>query len=304
MSHLEVDNFIDYLNLQDKSPNTIAGYKIDLAQFYDWFSRTNKKELTLTSVTPLDIKSYRDYLEQRKLKPGSIGRKLNALSMFFRWARGQGKVPGNPVDNINIPHEVKRSPKWLSREQTYALLRAVDEQIQIAQAKGLGPTTVTAQRNAAVVVLLLHAGLRVSELCMLEIKDIQLSPRKGLVKVRRGKGRKYREVPLNADARRAIRNWLDVCQSKVYTFEYAGKPLHVRTIQWHLTRLGQIARLTTKVTPHVLRHTFGKYLVDAGVSLDQVAQLMGHSDVNTTSIYTAPSQDDLIRAVDKISWYD
>lgn len=297
-----IEKFLKYASEEDKKASTIRDYKTTLVKFAQWFNRTNEKEMTPEITTPLDIKLYKSYLQEQRLKPGTINQKLNTLRLFFRWCIEQEIIAQNPVERIKpLPKSETQAAKWLTRQETFALLRAVEASILAHKTRENEASLVIAKRNAAMVALMLHAGLRVSEVADLRVNDVQLGERSGKVIVRKGKRDKYREVPLNIDARKDLREWLKVKpgQSELF-FE---EPLHVRTIQYHLGRLGRAAGLK-HLTPHQLRHTFGKNLVDTGTSLDKVARLMGHSDVNTTAIYTQPSELDLKSAVDKLSWFD
>ena len=143
-----------------------------------------------------------------------------------------------------------------------------------------------------------HFGLRVSELVWLEVEDIALSERKGELRVRAGKGTKERVIPLNEACRKAIRAWYAVRpaddSSRVFTTQRG--PATTRAIQSILENIGKDARVEN-MTPHVARHTFAKNLVNAGVSLEKVAMLLGHSSLDTTLVYTTPGMRDLEKAV-------
>lgn len=133
---------------------------------------------------------------------------------------------------------------------------------------------------------------------------MRISPRKGTLTVRGGKGGKLRSVPLNADARKALQAYLakrgEVGEGKSLFLGQRGGPLEPPGIYYLIGRYTYHARLE-EVTPHTLRHTLGNNLVDAGVSLDRVAQLLGHESVDTTRIYTTPSEQDLQREVEKVA---
>jgi site-specific recombinase XerD len=135
--------------------------------------------------------------------------------------------------------------------------------------------------------------------------DVELSERKGSVLVRRGKGNKQRSVPLNAEARKAVQDWLEVRPSGSDPFlwisvEYEGaEGLTSRAIQRVLRRYGNDAGLDD-LTPHVLRHTFAKNLANSNVGLEKIAALLGHASLNTTRIYVAPDARDLERAVEQL----
>ena len=304
---MNIDAFTQYLEAGDKSPRTTAGYARDLRTFVVWFEQSSGKAPDDTGVTPLDAREYRQYLHlTKKMKPASVNRKLAALRAYFRWAQDAGRIASNPLRNIRDVRQAssRSAPRWLTRQETYALLRAASKAVQLAEAKGRTMSANEARRDKAILALFLHAGLRVSELCALEKGDIVIKARSGLVIVRSGKGGKYREVPLNKDARQALAVWMarPAAGSRLFTGR-RGKPLQPRGVQRIIERLAAAAQLEpNKVTPHALRHTFGKSLVDAGVSLDKVAALMGHSNLNTTKIYTRPSQADLSAAVERVAW--
>lgn len=306
---MDITMFLDYLLEQDRAERTIDGYQRDLAYFATWFEQTTGRTPDPVRVTPLDIREYRQYLRTiKRLKPASVNRKLAALKTYFGWAREVGLIANNPTDGIKSVRQTETQQRWLSRAQAFALSRAATEAIQLAETKGLRPSTILAKRNAAILAILLH-GLRVSEVCDLELADITLKPRGGFVVVRSGKGGRYREVPLNKDAREALQTWLAVRPKNGSPVLFPSRnddPVQPRDIQRMLDKLAHSASGLDpeQVTPHKLRHTFGKSLVDAGVSLDRVATLMGHQDLATTAIYTTPSREDLTAAVEKIAWQD
>ncbi len=284
------DQFRDHLVATGKSPHTIEAYTRDVRLFADWFDQTNGRELTPARITPIDVREYRSYLlTVKNYKPATVNRKLSSISAFCEWANEMGLISANPVNGISQIDEVRLAPKWLDKNEQYALLRAVQE-------KGR-------KRDIALITLMLNTGLRVSEVSRLTVDDIQISPRKGSVTVRGGKGEKFRTVPLNVDTRKAVQAYLrrNDLQNGSYLFvSQRGGPLQPSGIYYLVNRYAYDARLED-VTPHTLRHTFGKNLVDAGVSLDRVAQLLGHESVNTTRIYTTPSEQDLQRDVEKIA---
>jgi len=148
-----------------------------------------------------------------------------------------------------------------------------------------------------------RSGLRISEVSDSRLDDLTLRDRSGSIVVR-GKGDKRREVPLNASARKALAAWLEVRPASqddhVFLSQLGGqiKPRAIRDRVGHYTQRAGIE----EVSPHHLRHTCGKNLVDKGVSLDRVAAILGHEDLNVTAIYTRPAQSDLAREVEKIAW--
>jgi len=282
--------FIEHLCSRGRNEQTTRSYSSDIKLFASWFYETNREELTPQSITPIDLREYKRYLlEGRKFKPATVNRRLASISAFCKWAEEQGLANGNPCDEISIVPEVRTAPKWLTKREQYSLIRAVQK--------------ANRPRNEALIMLMLHTGLRTSEVSSLCIGDISISPRKGEVIVRGGKGEKFRTVPLNSNVRSALKAYLSVRPGVDHDHLFVGQkgePLRPPGIYYLVKKYAYDARIED-ISPHTLRHTFGKNLVDAGVSLDRVATLLGHSTLNTTRIYTVPSQEDLQDAVESIA---
>ena len=157
-------------------------------------------------------------------------------------------------------------------------------------------------RDIAAVQLMLQCGLRVAELCALVWADVVISDRRGTLTVRSGKGGKRRTVPMNADARAAVIALGHLREVEGADAVFAGQrgPLTVRGVQKTLEKYSHGKSGTDGVSPHDLRHSFCKNLVDAGVGLPEVAALAGHESLETTRRYTEPSLKDLERAVDRL----
>lgn len=305
---MNIEAFLQFLRTEDRAERTIAGYACDLEKFLVWFEQTTGRQPQPAIITPLDIRAYRRHLQHdKRLKPASVNRRLAALRVYFRWATETALIAANPAASIKMLPQTGRGPRWLERDEAYALIREADATIRLAKAKALSPSANLATRNAAILSLLLH-GLRVSEVCALRSEDVTIRERSGKVVVHAGKGNKYREVPINVDARQAVSAWLKVRPEDNGVYLFSGRrdqQLQPRAVQRFLDRLARRAGLDPqRVTPHACRHTFGKNLVDAGESLDRVTILMGHNDLSTTALYTTPSRADLASAVEKIAWQD
>ncbi len=282
-------DFAIHLKSIDSSDHTVRSYVNDLKSFVKWYVETTGADPVVTEIGPLDIAEFKRYLLTKGRKPATINRAIVCLSRFFLWLVNQGLVKDNPAKNVKRVPENKSAPKSLERKEIMRLMRAV---------QGSGKT-----RDLAIVTLLLHTGVRVSELCNLEIEDIVLKERSGSLTVRSGKGNKWREVPLNSTVRRALSTWLaerGPGPGRLFTGRKGGK-ITERNVEYLITKYAYEARLE-KVTPHTLRHCFCKNLIDAGVSLDRVALLAGHSNLNTTARYTMAGVMDLQRAVQELEW--
>lgn len=270
------------------SPRTRSSYSLHAGQFARWLAGTYGRWPSPGEATALDVADYRRWLQDRGRKPATVNQALKALSAYFRWAAAEGLASGNPAEGVKAVPEQRPGPRWLGRRELGLLAAAV-------QRHG-------SPRDCALFALLLHAGLRISEACSLRVADVELRERSGLVVVRAGKGGKRRELPLNATARRALGEWLSAHPGGEWLFvSRKGSRLSVRAAERAIAKYARLAGLEG-VTPHALRHTFCKMLVDAGESLDRVAALAGHANLNTTARYTRPSLQDLERAVDRIAW--
>lgn len=294
---VNLNDFENYLNARDRSPRTTQGYMRDLRLFSVWFEQTNGEPLTPQALTRIDAREYRQHLSMVVgAKPATINRRLAALRAYSEWAKAGHLVDYSLVNGVKNVEEQKHAPKWLDKKDQDQLLREVDKNLNAAKT---GPAQRQAVRDKAIVLLLIHSGLRVSELVGLDNSDVVITDRKGSVWVRKGKGSKQRSVPLNKPTRESLEAWdaqRPSTDERAYVVNKNGGRLTARSVQEMLSELGRRAKVD--VTPHVLRHTFAKNLINAGVSLEKVATLMGHSKLETTTIYTTPSQNDLERAVE------
>lgn len=287
-----LEAFKQHLLAEDTSQNTVNAYVSDLSQFMNWYIQTFDA-FDVDEVTPTDIRDYRAFLQEQipPAAPATINRRLASLRHFFTWAKGQHLTVTQPMERIRNVESTVQGPKSLDRKQWNRLQRCIE------QAKG--PQGV---RDRCIVLVLYHTGLRAGELAALCVHDLTLGERSGHVQVRRGKGNKARSVPLNADVRAALRDYLQVrpsCQEPRLFLGQRGEPLSAHAIYDVVVKYGRLAGLK-EVTPHTLRHTFARTLIVAGISLNDVADLLGHSRLDTTRIYTRASGVDLAAAVEKL----
>ncbi len=285
-----MNNLADYrqhLRLRDCSPNTVKSYLRLVGLFVQWWEKIAGDVFDPSVVTPVDVADFKRHLLSLDRRPATVNLYMDALLSFFAYAVDKSLCESNPAENVRRLREQNVACRWLSRRELGALVRA-------AQKHGT-------LRDRALLAVLVHAGLRASEAVNLKIQDVIIRERSGHVAVRRGKGGKYREVPLNATARKIVQKWLGGHPGGEWLFPGRNSdPLTSRAAQKRLKELGRLAGV--EVTPHRLRHTFCKMLVDAGESLDRVATLAGHANLNTTARYTRPGMQDLERAVEKLAW--
>lgn len=274
-----IASYAEYLHASDRA-KSFKSYFGDVKRFAEWFQGN------LLSASPLDIAEYRRYLQEKGKKPSTVNRALVSLRVFYGFLVKQGLIKDNPAEDIKPVSATEIAPKWLSRQEQAALMRAARE--------------ANNPRDEAIIALMLHAGLRVSEVVCLDRNDIVIGERSGTVTVRQGKGNKYREVPINKTARKILSRWLkENPEGPLFPNRY-GAQITARAIRQMVAEYAYRAKI--KASPHTLRHTFCKNLIDAGVPIDQVAVMAGHSKLDVTKRYTAPSMQDLQSAVERTNW--
>jgi site-specific recombinase XerD len=282
--------FIEHL-MNTKSPATVSGYSKDMQAFERWFLEANGRELTPELLTQTDVREYRQHMVDTKLAPQTINRRLSALEAYAGFH-------GHKIETRRA-RTARPEIHWLDKGQQAALWREIERDRNAARTPA---ATIQAVRNAAVVGLLLGTGLRISELCALDLDDIQVNSRSGSVKVRHGKGDKSRTVPLNADVRKALQAWLTIRPPAAGPWLFVGQRgerLKQTGVSGMIAEYARVAKVAA--TAHALRHTFAKNLINMGVGIEQVAMLMGHDSLETTRLYTLPSQADLAKAVERLA---
>ncbi len=284
-----VEQFLDELSTQEVSPYTVRNYRSDLTLFARWFEDTQGSPFQPELVTPTDVREYRTFLiVLEKRSPATANRRLAALRSFFAWAQAQQFISENPTDSVKGVSRVRTAPQGLEKRDVDRLLRSVQRNGTI--------------RDRAIVETLRHMGIRVGELVALRLGDVSISERKGELVIRSGKRGKYRVVPLNLDARRAISAYLAVRPKVPDDHLFIGQRrngLGAHAVELLIQKYARLAGIPA-TTPHMLRHTFGKTLRDSGVDLVAIAELMGHERLDTTMQYGKPTLEDLRRASEKL----
>jgi integrase/recombinase XerC len=313
--------FTAWLRRRQASLATIETHVRGLRHFCAWYKQSNGALPDMRAVTAADVTEYRQHLRTHPTKktaapakPATIESRMSALRAYYSYLCEQDVRLSNPMARIKRePRAAKAAPKSLSTKQLGKLLRVSYERIAVADSKrrpcDITASSCEARRDFAILTTLAYCGLRASELCALRLGDVKLGKRSGDVTVRRGKGEKYREVELSREGRKALAEWL--AWRKHYMSDRACKavfvgrrgPLTVRAVEFVVTKLARQAQavgLEAEVTPHVLRHSFARRLVDTGAVLRDVQELMGHESIVTTSRYTRPSKQQRQQLVDKL----
>ena len=275
----EVYKFLDYLkNNLGYSKMTIIRYQKDLDDFFSFVKKYNINYLNLCKD---DIRSYLKLLDERKLKSSSISRRISCLRTFYNYLEDQKMVDGNVFKLIRNPKLDRKLPNYLSYEE----LRIIFDSIDISDSVGL--------RNRLLIEMLYATGCRVSEIANIKISDINFN--NNSIKIF-GKGSKERIVYFGDYAR----YYLDIYLSKNINNNSKYLFVNENNDKMDITEIEKIIRdivhnLTIKshVTPHTFRHTFATHLLNNGADIKTVQELLGHSSLNTTGIYTHVSNERL-----------
>jgi len=286
-------DFFNYLSIEKGlASNTISAYRLDIEKFFHYLS-TN--QLSLEQVTPEQLSFYVAWLRgmentEFKIGESSIARNVISIRSYFTYLAKEHKF-NNPSSNIKPPKIGKRLPKALTIDQVMSMLN-------------IAGTDLISSRDKALVELLYATGARVSELINLNTLDISTSDTQAgtttTVKLK-GKGGKERVVPIGSFAVAAVHDYLvrsrptllKVSTQKALFLNQRGGRLS-RQSAWNLVaKAAERAGLSEQVTPHSMRHSFATHLLDGGADIRVVQELLGHSSVTTTQIYTLITIDHL-----------
>ncbi|MBQ9318909.1 MAG: site-specific tyrosine recombinase XerD [Bacilli bacterium] len=278
---IEIENFCNYL-LIDKhySHNTIEAYKKDLDKFKEF-----NGNMTLLNINKDTITSYLKYLHEQHMNERSIARNISSLKSFYKYLIINKIVKQNPLECISSPKLGKKLPNTLSEDEINQLLN-----IKLIDSYSF--------RNKAMLELMYATGLRVSELVNLKVYDVNLE--EALVKTM-GKGSKERIIPIGDYALNALKIYINDYRSTLFKREVNdylflnnhGKPMTRQGFFKIIKKLALEQGIKKDFSPHTLRHSFATHLLSHGADLRIIQELLGHSDVSTTQIYTHMSNEQL-----------
>lgn len=292
------DEFQSALEADGVGKRTVSAYMQDLRVFERWFEEQNGVRFEAELMTGVDLRAFAE-AQAKEVRPATWNRRRVALARFSKWLVDSGRLNYQPFQGVPRMEEMEPAPRWLDDSELHRFKRAMERSAATATTEAWKRQAL---RDQAMAGLMLYAGLREAEVCGLDWADIQITDRKGRVVVRMGKGRKRREIPLNKEVRRHVGLWRDACgsnQGAVFVGK-GGQRIGTRTVQERIGAIRQAAGLDAAVTPHALRHTFAKQLLDSGVPLTTVSKLLGHSRLETTARYVQPGWEDFEKAVNLI----
>ena len=282
-----LDAFIDNIWIEKGlSQNTLDSYRSDLEQFSIWLEKNN---LTYSKTSKKEILSYLSFLFQKGLGSKTVARKLSSLKSFFRYLVFKSIITIDPSSEVETPKLLRSIPKSISEKEVEALLAAPDAKTDI----GL--------RDKTMIETLYSCGLRISELINLELLNLNL--RQGVIRVI-GKGQKERLVPMGDQLINLLDLYISSSRKNLLSNKHSDF-LFLSNRGQRMTRQSFWHRIKhycldsgfepEKISPHVLRHAFATHLLNNGADLRVVQLLLGHSDLNTTQIYTEVARQRLKR---------
>ena len=268
------------VSLTAASPHTVSAYLSDVNLFIEWVGR--QSIVTPDAITKDVVRQYIGFLTTMKMAKRTTGRKLAALRRYFGWLARNQQISVDPTIGVRTPSDTGRLPKVLTNEQLGALLHTDDTD---------QPDWKIA-RDTAVIELLYGSGLRVSELCSLDVDSINV---KQLAVLVMGKGGKERRVPVGEPSLVALKQWVALRTEVVASPSTVALFVNTRGTRLGTRDVRRIidARSLAPTHPHALRHTFATHLLDNGADLRAVQELLGHADVATTQRYTHVSKERL-----------
>ena len=276
-----IDKFIEYLIIDKKySENTIKSYNNDLKKFENYFKNKN-----INQIEENNIKNYIKYLNKENNDTKTISHNISTLRSFYKFLLIEKILKTNPMEYIELPKTKKSLPKTLSIEE-------IDNLLDIKL------TDSFSYRNKAMLELMYSSGLRVSELVNVKIHDVDIS--NCIIRIM-GKGSKERIVPLGDYAIKYIELYLKEHREKLIKREMNdylflnnhGKKMTRQGFFKILKGIAKEKNIKTEFSPHTLRHSFATHLLNGGADLRSIQEMLGHSDISTTQIYTHVSKEKL-----------
>ncbi len=282
-----ITSFLQYIESERRSsPHTLRAYRGDLESFL-YFIKVDATSFDIEAITSEDIREYLVELSQdSNTKTSSINRRLSTLRSFFRWAMAKGHIERNPSSTIKSLKMGRRLPTFVSEGRMAGVVEKCGEQSE--------EQDFITMRDALIVMMFYATGIRLSELQGVKFSDF--SNENHTLKVR-GKGDKERLVPIITPLRHEIARYEQKIkdeniwnsQQNSLFLSRRGEPLSVSMIYRIVRRSLSEAKVQGRKSPHILRHTFATHLLNGGADMREIQELLGHSSLQATQIYTHSS---------------
>lgn len=285
--HAGLNRVLNALLRGDYSSNSRKALESDLRHFFGWYWQANGEPFSFGRVTERDVVEYKEGSKRQGLSVATINRRLITLKRFFAIAVEQNVIAleRNPTRGVRTLRKQELAPRSLAPQEARRFLKEVELRGNI--------------RDMAIVELMVGAGLRVSEIVQLEVADIEISERKGMVIVRNAKGGRTRRVPLRQSVRVVLWRFIEEQKPTGRLFHGQRGAISTHAISKLVAKYGR--RAGVELSPHSLRHTFAfAFLAENPSDIVALGQILGHSNVNTTAIYTQNRLENLQQKVEKV----
>lgn len=280
--------FFQYMEVEKRSSeHTLKNYRRDIKQLTHYCLKQDLKSWEVIQAT--DIRNHIANRHRKGIGSKSLQRELSAIRSFYNYLLKKHVVSNNPAKHIRAPKQERKLPKVLDVDQIFGVLETK-------------PNSTLEIRDLAMFELFYSSGLRLSELANLNLMDINLTEHEHSLRVRHGKGGKQRDLPIGSKAITAIKTWLSYrteTTDEALFISNKGTRLGQRSIQLRLDRWCKKAGLVEHVHPHMLRHSFASHLLESSQDIRAVQELLGHSNLSTTQIYTHLDFQHLTEVYDK-----
>jgi len=263
------DKFFSYLEIEKNySPHTLINYKADIKEFFGFIENT-----PIEKIDHLWLRKFLARLRVKEYRPRTISRKLSAIRSFFRFLHREGYIKNNPAVLLMSPKLDKLLPEFLTEKEMSQFIEAPKSEQKMGR------------RDRAIFETLYTTGIRVSELVGLNIHDVDFI---GNIAKVLGKGKKERLVPLGNQAVNAIKDYVDhrKTTSKALFLNKNGTRLTDRGIRLIVNKYINAVSTQMHISPHIFRHSFATHLLNRGADLRSVQELLGHSSLSSTQVYT------------------
>jgi len=287
-----IKQFEKYITSKGLSLNTRIAYKKDLLQLQKFLTKYFETgEIDLKAISKLYLRDYLRELSFEGRTNRTLARKATTIKNFFKFCEQENFISKNPAANLQIPKFEKKLPKHFTEKEMEDLLSIPD----LSSKFGI--------RNKAILELIYSSGLRISEVAICRLQDLDLTEK--IIKLM-GKGNKQRIVPVGKKAISALKKYLKIRSQFISKFSdhslflsKSGRPLSANELREILERYIMLVAKTKGYSPHSIRHSFATHLLEHGADLRAVQEMLGHSNLSTTEIYTHLSIKDLKKSYEQ-----
>ena len=275
-----IDVFLNFIKTEKRlSSHTIKSYTSDLKQFSKFLSKEYNINSDINQVTFQIIRSWIVFLLENNLNPRSVNRKISVLKSYYKFLLQEGRLSHNPMIKIISPKTSKRLPSFVDKDDIQSLLDKVKFE-----------NNYIGRRDRLIIEFFYVTGIRLSELINIKISDIDFN--NNYIKVL-GKRNKERLIPLSNNMINKLKNYVNENKITKYFFTNKGNKMYSKLVYRLVKKHLKLVRSIDNIGHHVLRHTFATHMLNNGADINAIKELLGHSNLNATQVYTHNSIEKL-----------